>query len=307
MLPDRHAAFRAQLLDAGVLVELGPGLYGRSAAFEDVADALIRFIAAAGSDQGATTLRFPPVLPRTVFERTDYLASFPNLIGAVFGFDGDDRAHADLLARWSAGERWDDALQLSDVMLCPAVCHPLYPTLRGRQPAGGRTFDVLGHCYRSEPAVDPARMQAFRQYEFVYVGEADGAAAFRDRWVDRAAHVLSAVGLTFTVGPANDPFFGRAGRMLAANQRVNELKTELTVRLYGEDEDEDGGEGTACASVNRHLDHFGAAFGLETGAGEVAHTACVGFGVERLTLALLRTHGFDRASWPAQVRSALWP
>ena len=28
----------------------------------------------------------------------------------------------------------------------------------------------------------------------------------------------------------------------------------------------------------------------------VAHTACVGFGLERLALALYRRHGFDRAA-----------
>ena len=34
----------------------------------------------------------------------------------------------------------------------------------------------------------------------------------------------------------------------------------------------------------------------------VAHTACVGFGLERITLALLRHHGLDLAAWPEAVR-----
>ena len=29
----------------------------------------------------------------------------------------------------------------------------------------------------------------------------------------------------------------------------------------------------------------------------MAHTACVGFGLERIALALYRRHGFDRAAW----------
>ena len=37
----------------------------------------------------------------------------------------------------------------------------------------------------------------------------------------------------------------------------------------------------------------------------MAHTSCVGFGLERIALALYRRHGFDRARWPSPVREAL--
>ena len=39
--------------------------------------------------------------------------------------------------------------------------------------------------------------------------------------------------------------------------------------------------------------------------GTIAHTACVGFGLERIALALYHRHGFDRAAWPGSVREAL--
>ena len=39
----------------------------------------------------------------------------------------------------------------------------------------------------------------------------------------------------------------------------------------------------------------------------MAHTACVGFGLERIALALYRQHGFDRDTWPSSVREALGP
>jgi hypothetical protein len=37
----------------------------------------------------------------------------------------------------------------------------------------------------------------------------------------------------------------------------------------------------------------------------VAHTACVGFGLERIALALYRQHGFCRTKWVPFVREAL--
>jgi hypothetical protein len=47
-------------------------------------------------------------------------------------------------------------------------------------------------------------------------------------------------------------------------------------------------------------------YGLRTADGEVAHTACLGFGLERVVLALLHTHGLDLHAWPAAVRGKLW-
>lgn len=88
--------------------------------------------------------------------------------------------------------------------------------------------------------------------------------------------------------------------MLAANQRDEGLKTELTVRLYGDLDD-----GTAIVSANCHRDHFGETFGLRTAEGDVAHSACVGFGMERIALALLRTHGLQPDNWPSAVQTAM--
>ena len=100
---------------------------------------------------------------------------------------------------------------------------------------------------------------------------------------------------------ANDPFFGRPGRMLAANQRIEELKYEIVVPVFA------SGRPTAISSSNCHLDHFSRPFAIETADGGLAHTACFGFGVDRITLALLDRHGTDPTAWPAGVRLVLWP
>ena len=51
-------------------------------------------------------------------------------------------------------------------------------------------------------------------------------------------------------------------------------------------------------SINYHQDHFGSVYGIVTGDGRVAHSACLGFGLERVTLALLRIHGLELDEWP---------
>ena len=62
---------------------------------------------------------------------------------------------------------------------------------------------------------------------------------------------------------------------------------------------------TAIISLNYHQDHFATRFGIHTQNGQPAHTACVGFGLERITLAMYRTHGWDRGGWPSPARRAL--
>jgi seryl-tRNA synthetase len=293
---------RSELLASGLLVDTGvEGLYARSAAFEKVVRGIEELVSSAGADQNARVLHFPPIIPRVVLERSGYLRSFPDLLGSVGVFKGDDDLHRELLDRLDQGRDWAELLSSSEVTLSSAACHSLYGLLSGRLPPGGRRFEVFGHCFRNEPSLDPARMQAFRMHEFVYVGEPAGAVAFRDMWLERSADLLSGLGLAVEMVVANDPFFGRAGRMLASNQRSEALKYEIVCSIRP------GEPPTAVSSSNYHLDHFGVGFNIESSSGEVAHSACVGFGAERVTLALLATHGLDPDAWPLQVRHGLWP
>lgn len=299
---DPWIPFRRLLLAEGLLIPTGvDGLYGRSATYESVADAMDGLVLRVGADQDATSVRFPPVMPWATFERNGYLESFPDQMGSVHTFRGDERDHAELLRRTEAQEDRAPMLVTTDMVLCPAVCHPLYPTMSGVLPDGGRRVDIYGYCFRHEPSTDPFRMQAFRQHDYVYLGTPDGARAHRDLWIDRGLEVLARLGLEVESVVANDPFFGRPGRMLAANQRDEELKFEIVTPVYPTNRQ------TAISSSNCHLDHFGRPFGIWSADGEVAHTACFGFGIDRITLALVHRHGPRPEDWPVGVRDALWP
>jgi seryl-tRNA synthetase len=277
------------------------GLYGRSERFERITTGIEALVTALGRRQGATLLRFPPVLARPAFARTGYLSSFPDLVGDVYSFTGGDAEHGELLRRLESGQPWDDLLKPSEVVLSAAACHPLYPTLSSPVPEEGACYDVLGWVFRHEPSVDPARLVAFRQHELVYVGDAAGARAHRDRALAEAVALLDELGVEVSSTVASDPFFGRAGRLLRANQRGAGLKYEVLAPTSGST------ELTAIVSVNYHEDHFGTAFDLRTPGGGPAHTACVGYGLERTALALIWAHGPDPDAWPAPLRATLWP
>jgi seryl-tRNA synthetase len=138
----------------------------------------------------------------------------------------------------------------------------------------------------------------FHQREIVRIGEPAAVQAWRDAWRERALELLGGLGLEVRLEAATDPFFGRSGRMLAASQREQELKFEITTPIAGP-------EPTAVASFNYHQDHFASAHGIALAGGGEAHSACLGFGLERIAIAMFRTHGFDVEAWPAEVRDRL--
>ncbi len=300
-LDQARAEFRDELVEGGLLHRSSvDGVYHRSRTFEDIVRAIESLAHRAGAGTSEPLAYLPPIMPREVFVQTDYLRSFPDLVGSVEIFAGGDQQHSELLRLADEGGNWAELLVPSEVMLCSAACHPIYPSLSGRLPAGGRSLEVQGFCFRHEPSIDPTRMQSFRQHEFVRVGTPEAALEHRDGWLERGLELLSGLGLPVESVVANDPFFGRAGRMLAMNQRDTALKFEIVCPVISPDAP------TAITSTNYHLDHFGLPFGIETDDGEVAHTACIGFGLERITLALLRTHGLDPSRWPSRARTQLW-
>lgn len=300
--PDQEA-FRADLLSAGLLIDSGvPGLYGRDGRFEEVMAAFERRVAQAAAEEAPDVMRFPPLLPRHQLETLGYLKTFPHLAGSVFSFAGDEAAAEEQEERASRHEDWSEFQAMTDLVLVPAACYPVYPAIAGRGPVrtGGLTVDAgPAYVFRHEPSGDPARMQMFHQREMVRVGEPDTVAAWRDRWRDRALGLLRGVGLDAEIAVAADPFFGRGGRMLRASQLQQELKFEIQVPIAGP-------EATAVASFNYHQEHFTSVFEITMSGGGTAHTACLGFGLERIALALFRTHGLDPRSWSDDVRAALW-
>lgn len=294
--------FLDTLLTRGVLHATGvDGLYARSGTFEAVIDGIDRMISRYGASDGAEVMRFPPGMNRALFEKSGYMKSFPQLAGTVHAFAGSERDHAALLDQIHNGLPWTDGQAATDIVLTPAACYPLYPIVakRGKLPEGGKLFDVQSYCFRHEPSQDPARMQMFRMREFVRIGSPDDVMAFRENWLARANAFISELSLPHEIDVANDPFFGRGGRVMASSQRELGLKFEMLIPIESVEKP------TACQSFNYHQDHFGTLWGIEQASGETAHTACVGFGMERLTLALFKHHGIEIDGWPQSVRAAL--
>jgi seryl-tRNA synthetase len=264
----------AHLYDALFLPMGVDGVYARTALYLTVRDGLDAYISRLREPQ-VEIMRFPPVMSRKQLEKSGYLKSFPNLLGCVCALHGSEASIRSAAERHETGGDWTTSLSASDLVLSPAACYPVYPIVatRGRLPQGGLQFDIEADVFRHEPSRSLDRLQSFRMREFV--------------------------GLPYSMDVANDPFFGRVGQLMAVSQRQQSLKFELLIPYYP------SATPTACMSFNYHREYFGNIWGIRDAQNELAHTSCVAFGIDRLTVALFALHGLDLAQWPLVTRRAL--
>ena len=274
----------------------GAGVYARTGLFERVIEGLSALISR-HREPDTEVLRFPPVMSRQMLESSGYLHSFPHLLGCVSALSGNESEIRKTVDR----KDWVTDLVATDLVLSPAACYPVYAlqATQGNLPQEGRLFDVSADCFRHEATHEPGRLQCFRMREYVCLGTPEQVLSFRARWIPRAEGIAELLCLPYKVAPASDPFFGRAGQLAAMSQLEQSLKFELLTPLNSLEEP------TACMSFNYHLDHFGSIWALRTHGGDIAHTACVAFGMDRIALAIFATHGINPQAWPASVRENL--
>jgi seryl-tRNA synthetase len=276
------------------------GVYARTGLFERVIDGLTALISRYRPSD-AEIFKFPPVMSRAQVERSGYLKSFPHLLGCVNCLHGTELEIRAVVESAGTDKDWVRALRATDLVLAPAACYPVYPMVaaRGPVPADGLRFDVTCDCFRHENSHELGRFQSFRMREYICVGTASEVLDFRERWKIRAIELANQLVLPHQTTAASDPFFGRAGKLMAVSQVEQELKFELLMPINSVESP------TACMSFNYHQTHFGETWGIETGSGEVARTACVAFGMDRLALAMFANHGIALEKWPRDVREAL--
>lgn len=139
VIPD-DCTYLTALFEAGWLIDTGVlGLYGRNKVFEDVVERVSALIGRWGQGKQVEVLRFPPAMSRAVLEESGHWRNFPEQIGAVFGFCGDDLNHQRLLKCLDRQEDWAEHLD-ADVDACGLLAG-LSDHGSARQFTGTRTLD----------------------------------------------------------------------------------------------------------------------------------------------------------------------
>ena len=129
-----------------------------------------------------------------------------------------------------------DQQEPTDLLLTPAACYPLYPVVaaRGRLPEEGGLYDCTPSASAtSRRAIRRACRCSACANSCAWASD-EQVLAFRETWIERAQDFINDLALPFDIDVANDPFFGRTGRLLADSQREQKLKFELLVPINSE-------------------------------------------------------------------------
>ena len=293
---DPHIA----LAKLGEVVSFGRGRYGfgpKMVSLMDYFDLRIRHMAA---EFGAEPRGFPTLIGADVLDRCRYLKNFPSALNLVVHLREDH----DVLREFAASAHWNgDRLVYNqegtsgvECLLSPSICFHWYSCLRDSQLPKTQAITAIGKCFRYESSnlQGLERLWDFSMREIVFAGSALDVLSNRDRLIELSSRFLDGLGLAYEIGTAADPFFVDSFAVQSAYQQGFELKFELLAPLpYS-------GKKLAIGSINYHQDFFGRSFAIETSEGP-AHTACIGFGHERLALAFLAQYGLAETDWPEAV------
>ena len=248
-------------------------------------------------------LRFPPVVSRALIEKSGYLKSFPHLLGCVCALERERRRDRRGGRPIRRGRGLDRRLESERPRArAGRLLSDLSPRRRARTDPG-RGLDLRRRLrllpprafarHRSPAVVPHARICLHRP-------RPNRCSDFRERWMTRATGIADALGLSYRVEAASDPFFGRGGR--AGRQDAGRPGAEIRAARPGA-----LGRG---ADGLHELQLPPRSFRPDLGharrrRGERAHTGCVAFGMDRLAVALFAAHGAEVAQWPQSVRATL--
>src|SRR5262249_19149008 len=144
-------------------------------------------IAALAADEPLRRLAIPPVISRRTIERAGYVKTFPHLLGTVHSYAGDAKHWGTLSPLVDEGGEWHAEQTISDIVLLPAACYPVYQTLVDESLVGPRKFAVEGTCFRQEATSETGRLRSFRMVEIVTAATEEYCAEWRAHWLERSA------------------------------------------------------------------------------------------------------------------------
>ncbi|MEU6222472.1 hypothetical protein [Streptomyces sp. NPDC047042] len=279
---------------------VGTGLRVGGSELARLVRALDTVLLGLADDVGAAERLVPHLVSWETLRRTGYTRNFPQHL-TTCAVVREDLRSLDRFAGAPDPVAAAAELTPAPVALAPAVCMNLFAGLADGALPAPTVLTARGMCGRYEVGARAVatRLWSFDMRELVYVGNAAGARSFRDAMLDAVTDLARDVGLPSTLTTASDPFFTSERADLLGYQSALSLKHELRGQSA------DGSPAVAVTSVNLHRQHFGLEFGITLPDGTPAHSACVGFGLDRWAEWIHGHLGGDPDGWPEVLRAAV--
>ncbi|MDG2304335.1 MAG: hypothetical protein P8R42_06710 [Candidatus Binatia bacterium] len=256
---------------------------------------------------GAEENLYPSMLPVSMLEEVNYFSNFPQHVTLCSHFPDEVPFLGSVAAAASEQQgrlpdQYRQQLAPPDHVLQPAVCLPCYRQHRDRvlPPGSSLAVTMQNHVYRYESTNfrSLSRLWDFDVRDIVFFGSLESLSTFRMELMELSIELCRELGLAAQIELASDPFFTTVvGKDVY--QRLTEVKYELGVELPQR------GERLAVSSFNLHRDFYTKVYDIRFEGGEVAESACIGFGLHRWTYAFLAQLGLEPAQWPRRVQTSI--
>lgn len=309
----RAKALTVHDIDAGLAHSpdvqiLGDGLVGLSGRLLALFRFFEREFFKLARDFEAEEQHYPVMVPSDILAEIGYFGHFPQQLTFCSHLPGNLPVLEAVAADASAGQdklaaRLAGRLAEPAHVLTPAVCLPCYRHQRGvvLEPGHVRTLTMQNHVFRYEGAnFQPLRRGwDFTVRDIVFFGSYADLVRLRREVMERAMALCRKLDLEVTIELAHDPFFLNASRDKAIYQRMGEVKYELLFPLPYRN------ESLAASSFNLHRNFYTTVYGPHLAEGQLAESACMGFGLERWLYGFLSQKGLDPHRWPQRVTLGL--
>lgn len=288
------------------VIATDPGFYSFQGDFLRVFQALNAKVLGFAKAMGAIEQEHPVVWPMRLFKMIDYFHEFPQQMILCAPVKDDFASRSAFSKRYGRGEGFD-AVEMDDLIadgrygLQPAVCDCCYYVLEGATDHRDTCYTTYNKVFRNERSATRQldRLTNFSVRDIMFVGREAFVLEAREKLIEMLAGFLVGLQLQAKIETANDPFFANESAMKSVFQNAHKLKYELLARIPHLNRD------IAVGSINLHTDFFGKAFNIKLRDGGVAHSGCIGVGMERMAYALHCQHGPALAEWPKGVMEYL--
>jgi seryl-tRNA synthetase len=241
----------------------------------------------------AMEYHFPSFIGAADLRKMDYLHSFPQHATFPQVLQGSD----DNIQRFRNSDLINDrdeiqltAMAAPKAILTPAACYHFYINFQNHNFSKTQIFTTRNTCYRHETEyVALERQWSFTMREIVCIGEEYEVQQFVHDMKEWLSRLFARLEMPIDWQTAQDPFFNPGNNPKHLLQKLHPNKHEMVFdnRL-------------ALGSANYHRSYFGEIFNIHHN-NNVAHSACIAFGVERWLAAFNNSFGENPSTWPLNL------
>jgi seryl-tRNA synthetase len=273
------------------------GIYSYSGIFLSLVSGFDEYFLDYAKSIGASESIYPSTLPLKNLQASGYVSNFPHHTLFVSGAN-KSKNEISLLAT----SKNISSKQMSDpeLVLSPTVCYRCFDVLSNTNIKSDlELYTATCECFRNEgiASQDISRLTNFRMREIVFIGTPPNIEKTRQRICAHARDAIDEFDLSASLVTAFDPFFTTANDKKRGYQNMMGLKYEMRMKIpYLNAE-------ISCMSFNNHQKTLIEAYNISPNR-DLA-SGCVGYGLERLALAVFAQHGLNPQNWPISLKSIL--